>query len=622
MIKDKNFGKMLRELRESKGITLDLLCLGLCDVGKLSRIENAKVEADKNLRDRLLTRLGVAEENYENFLYYSEYKGWKDRQNIVHGILQGRLEEAKQLLETYRINYSLEQSLEQQFYLSMQTQIQIIEGAEAEKSRELFRKALLLTVPEEIIREPWNGLLSVEELNLLLEYAFYCKETFSEQWYERLFDVVENHGFDALAMTKIYPKLVVYFYDAFGRKEASKAELGKWLKSCDKAIEILQQGNRMIYLWELLDMKEQVLQCLLEKNAENGETAVKKLKGWQETCIKWKTTLAELYEEYDVTKETRDFCYIYVDGEVHCIGDVIRIRRKMFGMTMQQLSDGICSERTISRLERNETEPQREIVRLLFDRLNMPAEFCRKEIVTENPKVLRLLGEARYACNERKFDTSDELLEQIKEMVSFDIPGNAQVIRRIHLMNESHRKKAQGQEVDKQEYVNKLKEIMEETVPYEVAVSPGEKYLTKNEIGCLPNMMTHSNWNQPEMKECVETMYRLFEEQRKPEECFDAYEFVMGNVASKLGNRGDYDLSDEIGEKIIRYGLLYRRPGVLAKEIYSLLWNDAQRQKNQHLPKRGADTKKELIKCICLCEISGDFYYGPFFRNVLENGIN
>ena len=166
-----------------------------------------------------------------------------------------------------------------------------------------------------------------------------------------------------------------------------------------------------------------------------------------------------------------------------------------------------------------------------------------------------------------------------------------------------------------------MKDILEETVPYEIAVAPGEKYLTINEIVCLANIMPHSSWNQPEMQECVEAMYRLYEEQWEAKECFNAYELVMGNVASKLGDRGDYDLSDEIGLKIVQYGLLYRRLGALAKELYALLWNDAQRQKNQHLPKRGADTKKELIKCICLCEISGNLYRVPFYKNVLEKGI-
>lgn len=623
MIPYKSFGELLNELREQKQVTLERLGYGLCDPGKLSRIENGKVDADKLLRDRLLDRIGVAEENYENFIYYSEYKGWKERQDIVHGMIQGRLKEAKQLLEKYRQEHSMEEPLENQFYLSILVQIRRIEGADKEELRELFRQVLHLTVPEQAVKEPDSMLLSVEELNLLLEYAFYSAEEFSLSWYDKLFAYVENLGLDRLAMAKIYPKLVYYYYQSwktYGVK--SKAEYSRLLKLCNKAIEILQKGNRMFFLWELLVAKEQLLQTLIDENAEKGKQAVKKLKEWKQTCVNWHTTLAEVYEEYGVSKETQDYCYIYVDREAHCIGDVIRIRRKMFGMTMKQLSENICSERTISRLERNETEPHREIVGLLFERLKMPAEFCRKDLVTGKPEVLRLLSEAKEKCSKREFDASDSLLEQIKSMVSYGIPGNMQVIRRLELANEWHRKRANKEELDRRYFVEQLKEILGDTISYEIAVAPGGKYLTQNEVACLQNIMIRVDWTYSEMEQCVMTLYDWYENRRHLEECFDMYEFVMGAVASNLGNIGEYDRSDEIGLKILKYELLYRRIGRLYRELYSLLWNDAQREKEQHPVKRGADTKKELLKCIYLCEISDEMYQLSFLRKVLEEGID
>lgn len=42
MVIDKSFGELLQELREKKNVTLDVLGAGLCDAGKLSRIENGK----------------------------------------------------------------------------------------------------------------------------------------------------------------------------------------------------------------------------------------------------------------------------------------------------------------------------------------------------------------------------------------------------------------------------------------------------------------------------------------------------------------------------------------------------------------------------------------------------
>lgn len=622
MIADKGFGELLQELREKKNVTLDLLGVGLRDAGKLSRVETGKVEAEKLLRDRLLARLGVAEENYENYLHYSEYKEWRERQDIVHSILHRNMEEAKQQLEAYKDGHSVEQSLEYQFYLSMLVQIRRIEGAGKEELRELFRQTLELTVPGDSVNEPTKLLLSVEELNLLLEYVFYSEEEFSAAWYEALFSYVEGLGLDKLTMAKIYPKLVFYYCRKRKIEETDKVELSRLLQLCNKAIEILQKGNRMFYLWELLQIKEQVLQGLICRNADKGETAVKRLKEWQQTCVNWYTTLEEVYEEYGVTKETQDFCYLYVDREAYCIGDVIRIRRKMFGMTMQQLCDGICSERTISRLERNETAPHRNIVRELFYRLKIPAEFCRTDLVTGNPEAIWLFGEAKRKSNQRKVDESDALLKQISTMVSFEIPGNRQAIRRIELSNEWNRRRKNGEKLDRQYSVEQLKGILEDTIPYEIAVAPGEKYLTQNEVSCLHNIMNDSEYTYSEMEQCTVALYDLYENQRRFEECFDMYEFVMGAIASNFGNKGEYDLSDEIGIKIIKNGLLYRRMRRIYKEKYSMLWNDVQRVKNQHPAKKGVDTKKELLNCIYLCEMCDNVHQLSFLEDAMKNGID
>lgn len=80
-------------------------------------------------------------------------------------------------------------------------------------------------------------------------------------------------------------------------------------------------------------------------------------------------------------------------------------------------------------------------------------------------------------------------------------------------------------------------------------------------------------------------------------------------------------MSDEIGLKILKDGLLYQRLGRLYKEKYDLLWNEVQREKNQHHVKRDADIKKELQECVFLCEVCNDKYQLPFLKKALEKGI-
>ncbi len=615
MIKDSNFGPFLHETRTNKKVTLEQLSDGLCTASMLSLIENEKRDAEKLLKDSLLMRLGVVPENYENFLYYSMYKRWKDRQNIVHEILYGDIPKASALLTVYHGEYDMNYSLEEQFYLTMLGQIRNYEGADREELREIFHRAVDLTIPELDKRNLKKRILSVEEINLYLEYLHYSEGEEVLLKYEELFEYVEDIKLDSFALAKIYPKLVYYF--AVALREQDKIEktiAGRLLKLCDKAITILQKANRMFFFWELLGIKQKLLLYLIEINKVTGEKATEKLKEWLEKCSAWRETLGSVYDEYGVSKETKDFCYLYVDREVYCIGDVIRTRRKMFGMTMAQLSDGICTERTVSRLENNKTEGQNEIVRALFERLHLSAELYKTELITDNFEALQLFAELKKQMNNRNTEQVSQLLEQVKAKLSLDIPENAQVIRRSEIINEFLKRT-----LSKEDYIKQLKKAIEYTIPYEVVIRLEEKYLTNNEISCIQNIIGVIDWSYIELRECIEVAYDLYENQKQIENCLNMYEFVMRVVASNLGNRKKYDISDEINRKILFHTLINRRLGIIHSILYGLFWNNEQRKKEQHPGKVGVDIKQELIKCIHFCEMRGNLYKVPFYKAKLKS---
>ena len=66
---ENRFGEYISKLRKEKEFSLEQLSDGLCAISMLSRIERGEREPDKLLQNRVLTRLGVVPENYENCLY-------------------------------------------------------------------------------------------------------------------------------------------------------------------------------------------------------------------------------------------------------------------------------------------------------------------------------------------------------------------------------------------------------------------------------------------------------------------------------------------------------------------------------------------------------------------------
>ena len=187
---ENRFGEFIANLRKERGISQEQLSEGLCSPSMLCKFENGEREAEKLLQNRFLTRLGAVPENYENFLFYEEYCHWEKRQGILYNILEEDMTQAKLLLEEYRTCYDMEDALEQQFYLAMLAQIKRYEGSTKEELAELFGKALDLTVPQVERYGVMQRVLSLEELNLLLEYV-YCSASGLER-YEEILAYVEK----------------------------------------------------------------------------------------------------------------------------------------------------------------------------------------------------------------------------------------------------------------------------------------------------------------------------------------------------------------------------------------------------------------------------------------------
>lgn len=136
---ESDFGVFLQKHRTMCEVTYEQLSEGLCSASELKRIEKGERPAGKALRDRLLYRLGIGPDVYENFLFEEDYVQWKRRQQLLYEISRGEEETARRLLEEYRAKYAsgeqtdVNSRLERQFCLCMEAQI--LRSREAKESR-------------------------------------------------------------------------------------------------------------------------------------------------------------------------------------------------------------------------------------------------------------------------------------------------------------------------------------------------------------------------------------------------------------------------------------------------------------------------------------------------------
>ncbi|MDE6917916.1 MAG: helix-turn-helix transcriptional regulator, partial [Lachnospiraceae bacterium] len=117
---DQDFLQFLRQVRKEENVRLEQLAEGLMTVSHLARIEKGQRPICKNMRDRLLGRLGVASDLYENLLNIEDYIAWQQQRNILSAIERRDFVKAQELLDVYAEQKPrFKDKIKQQFCLVM-----------------------------------------------------------------------------------------------------------------------------------------------------------------------------------------------------------------------------------------------------------------------------------------------------------------------------------------------------------------------------------------------------------------------------------------------------------------------------------------------------------------------
>lgn len=655
----KRFGSYISTLRQKKGLRQEQVCEGLCTKQQLSCYEKGVRTAAWLLQGALLERLGVGAEDYEQYLGYIDYDHWEARQRILCDITYGETRQAAQSLKEYRAAYvehprgrkTVSDRLERQFCLTMQAQIRRQEGAGREELYRILEEAVKLTVPLPREKSLEGRVLSLKELNLLLEMEQYREGGGREGHYRAVLAYMENMGLDGIGRAKLYPKAVYFLCrclmgeDADGQGSSVSAmgedadgqdcgvpvttsivrnhctheygKLAQLLTYCSLAVECLRDNSRMYYLWELLDMRERLLGRMAESlRAEGERRKAEALEPIRRENAEWKGALESAYAEFQVSKEMVSCTYLYVEKGVSCINDVIRIRRKMLGISREELCRGFCDVRTLMRLENRKTVPREEIVEELFERLGLPRELTRTELVTDEPEARELMARLRKCVNNRQAEEAAKLTARIRELVPMDIRCNQQTLLNIDI----NLRRGRG-ELDAEAYCTAMGSVLELTMPFEAFLTEGEKYLTYMEQTCIQNMMQGMDKDSEEFLLCLkyfEEMYRPYEENKLLGTVNHIYELIMGYVESERGNQGQFDKSDWYNEKIVETDLRFRRFGDIAHALYGRWWNDAERKRRGVRADRILDSVTELSRCVIFSQLNKRKKYTDFYRKKLS----
>lgn len=607
---DQDFPRFLKRIRKEENVYLEQLAEGLMTVSQLARIEKGQRPIPKNLRDRLLGRLGVASDLYENLLNIEDYAAWEQERDILCAIEQHDTQRAKELITAYERQAPVRNKIKKQFCLMMRAEVLKQQATDRCEIAACYEEAVKCTVPdvENLCLE--KKLLSIQEMNMILEYEYYHKNADFAVKCRDFMVFVENTDYDALSKVKIYPKIVYYYLqETFsGQKEWSSEDLRKGLQICNQAIEMLRDTGRAFFLVELLEMKIKILESVNQTLPENEELQLE----YQES-----TELANLWKElaakYDVPAYMQDCTYLYQQRWVFYIGDVLRIRREMYGLTQKQLCDGICSVRTLRRAEKKEVNMQREALGVLLRKLGLSKEFQRSRIVTNDREVLRLKREMLVCRNNRDFARCRELLSQIRQRIALEIPENRQYLLELEASLDWREGK-----ISNEEFAAREEEALRCTLNVKKLVHTKEIYLTETEMLCICKRMRGIEDSEKERYiNFILCYFALCERKFAMLDCISMYEHVIPFIASELGNMKEYQAAIKLDKKVIEASLVCKRVWAISNTLYDIMWNEVKQQmENQQLM-----NKEKMTECLKDCIIPSHFCRQTFHENFYKNKL-
>lgn len=610
---DQDFAKLLKNIRTEEKVSLDQLAMGFMSASQLVKIENGERPINKNIRDRLLERLGIAKELYENLLDLCDFEEWDYKKKILSAIQNKKIEDAYRLLKEYKAHLRENDRINHQFILAMWGEVLKQEGASKEKIAECYRKAVILTIPD--AEKVWSEKrpLSVLEMNLLLETIIYGNNMDYLHKCRVLMEYIDTGYYDEIMKAKIYPKIVYYYlkkqilFKEYWNVETQTENL----KICEKAIDKLRDAGRTYYLVELLEIEIQILETMPEdavtEHLEKNETD--KINARELISV-----IKNLYAEYEVPAYMQDCTYFYQQKWIFSMKDVLRTRRAMFGLTQEQLCEGICSVKSLRRAEKGQTDMQRETLKKLLNRLGLSGQMQWSRLITSDREVIRMAEELADYINDRKFSVASKQLESLKSRIDLDIPQNKQYFLEKQALLEFEQGK-----VTREEFVKMEKEALECTLCAENLYRKENVYLTEREIICISNSWKGMEGKQK--RESINLILRLYDYyalNNGLSQAISVYEIVTEAAVNELGNNGEHVRAEEIDRKSIKASLSCRRVWDIHYKIYDILWNEKKLMKKSGKRVSNNRMNTELKRCIIMSHYVKRYFYENVYKEKLS----
>ncbi|OON99988.1 MAG: hypothetical protein ATN35_09765 [Epulopiscium sp. Nele67-Bin004] len=450
---------------EKFGLTIQQLSSGLSYQNIVYKIKNCDIAPSKMLIDNMLHRLGIEQISFEWYIPQADYDLYVHRKNILALIKEEKLTKATKMILEYDKEDKLA-NLQQQFKLYAKTLVAEKRNEPPQTLVDMYKDVILKTVPDFEQVPLKDLLLSQAEICFILEYAYHMKSVDYDRAIEIYFEVLKfftNKTVGVETKAIFYPKILFNIYDYLLDKQKEVTIIAL----CDKGIEYTRQMYKLLELSWLLEIK---IRMMRQINRSGDEF---------EQVQRWHTTIVDIYASQNVSPDYDIKYEIYNFSNYYVIGDVIKKRRALLGMSQVKLAEDICDAKTIYRAEKGKSTPHPKITMELLKKLGLTGDLCSEGIPFVNMEVYELCKKISRSVSTGAHDKAGALTEKLKEKIDMTNPSNIQIVEAYLIFKTDKHK-------DYDKWVEHLENVLSLTVDIEqFCTIPTEVYLTEVETYVL-----------------------------------------------------------------------------------------------------------------------------------------
>lgn len=253
------------------------------------------------------------------------------------------------------------------------------------------------------------------------------------------------------------------------------------------------------------------------------------------------------------------------------VGQIIKLTREAVGLSQEELSDGVCSVQTLSRIENGKVKVKKKTYQLLMEKMGRDGTKNYSVLSTENFELLDIMVEVDDLIFRHEYEDAEKKNNILKEKLDLDNFLNYQYIER----NEINIADRLGR-ISSLETLERLEGLISQTIPdYHQLLDKTFPFMYKEVLLLMNIGTTYADLNENE--KAIQIFYMLIRSLNtgymKYSDSIKIRMQLISNIGRLYGNMGKRDIAINMNWNAIKKAKENRSHSILARAYAEIAWN-------------------------------------------------